>query len=72
MAKAQAETLTQRVLKKAKKQKGGGSKKHGRNKVKCEYYRKVRSVRNKLAKLRKHIAVHVNDKNATDALELVS
>ncbi len=65
-------TLTEQVLKKAKgnKQKGGGSKKIGRNKAKCLLYRTVRSRKNKLRKLKRHLATHLNDGCAIQALEL--
>jgi ribosomal protein L19E len=47
----------------------GGKKdrKFHRNQKKCEYYRKVRSVRNKLAKLKRHMAIHPNDNCALAA-----
>jgi hypothetical protein len=53
-------------LKLGKNRKSGGNRKHGRNKAKCEYYR-TRSVRNKLRKLDRHLAVHVNDNVAVAA-----
>jgi hypothetical protein len=54
--------LTTRVLAKSKnKQKGGGTKKHGRNLVKCKNYRATRYRKNKLAKLAKHMKVHATD-----------
>ncbi len=62
------DNLTERVLAKAnKKQKGGRSKKAGRNAVKCKNYRIVKYRKNKLAKLVKHMEVHVNDGCATNA-----
>lgn len=61
--------LTTRVLAKAKKkQKGGGSKKHGRNLAKCKNYRASKYRKNKLAKLHKHLNIHVNDGCACKAL----
>jgi hypothetical protein len=65
------QTLTERIVKKGKKQKGGGSKKIGRNKVKCAHYRVTRSRKNKLRKLNRHIEIHVNDGCAQKALERV-
>lgn len=60
--------LTERVLAKAKKkQKGGGTKKHGRNSAKCKVYRQVRYRKNKLAKLVKHIKSHSTDVCAAKA-----
>ena len=54
--------LTTRVLAKAKqKQKGGGTKKHGRNLAKCKNYRIVSYRKNKLAKLAKHMRKHPLD-----------
>ena len=64
------ETLTERLTKgKGQKQKGGGTKKHGRNAAKCKNYRASRSVRNKIAKLKKHLSIHVNDGCAKIAYE---
>lgn len=64
------ETLTERLTKgKGKKQKGGGSKKIGRNKAKCLYYRTNRSLKNKLAKNKKHRSNHPNDFCALVAYE---
>lgn len=60
------------ALIKGKKQRGNkASRKAGRNKAKCDHYRKSRSVRNKLAKLNRHIAKHPDDANAKAALERV-
>jgi hypothetical protein len=58
-----SETLTEQVLRKGKnkKQKGGGSKKIGRNKASCLFYRQHRYKANKMQKLLKHLANHVND-----------
>lgn len=66
-----SQSLTEQVLKKANKnkQKGGGTKKHGRNLVKCKYYRDARYRKNKLAKFKKHRSVHVNDTCAVAAYE---
>lgn len=55
------ENLTERLLKKKNKQKGGGTKKHGRNLAKCKQYRAVKYRKNKLAKLAKHMKVHDKD-----------
>jgi hypothetical protein len=64
------QSLTEQVLRKGKnKQKGGGTKKHGRNASKCKYYRDNRYRKNKLAKLLKHCSVHVNDTCAAAAFE---
>jgi hypothetical protein len=61
--------LTQRIVAKGKnRKKGGGDKKHGRNTAKCSYYRTARYRKNKLAKLHKHLAVHVTDVCAQKAL----
>lgn len=60
--------LTTRVLAKSKnKQKGGGTKKHERNLVKCKYYRVSVYRKNKLAKLAKHMKIHVTDECAKAA-----
>jgi hypothetical protein len=65
-----SKSLTEQVLKKIKnKQKGGGTKKHGRNSVKCKNYRASRYRKNKLAKLKKHRFVHVTDTCAAIAYE---
>jgi hypothetical protein len=61
------ETLTERLTKKKAKQKGGGTKKHGRNSAKCKLYRTNRHRKNKLAKLTKHIRTHSTDPCATRA-----
>lgn len=45
------------------------SRKAGRNIVKCAYYRNVRSTRNKLRKLNRHLNIHVADDCAKAALE---
>lgn len=62
------DSLTERLTKKGKKQKGGGTKKHNRNKVKCAFYRAHRYVKNKVRKLEKHISLYPNDVNAVEAL----
>lgn len=69
----QADTTTQLTerLKKGKKQKGGGSGKHGRNAAKCKHYRAVRSIPNKRRKLRRHIAKHPADGCAATAIQKV-
>lgn len=54
-------SLTERLTKKKNKAKGGGTKKFGRNLGKCKLYRELRSRRNKLAKLSRHMAAHPND-----------
>jgi hypothetical protein len=66
-----SKTLTEQVLSRLKKNndKGGGSRKYGRNLVKCKFYRVSRSHRNKIAKLRKHLARHSNDNCAKTAYE---
>jgi hypothetical protein len=62
--------LTTRVLAKSKnKQKGGGTKKHGRNKNTCAYYRLHVYRKNKLRKLEKHLYKHVNDECARSSYE---
>lgn len=63
------DNLTERVLAKAKKnkQKGGGTKKHGRNLIKCKNYRVTHYRKNKLAKLAKHMKAHSTDGCAAKA-----
>jgi hypothetical protein len=62
------DNLTERLTKgKGKKQKGGGTKKHGRNAAKCKNYRLVHYRKNKLAKLSKHMKSHPVDKCAQAA-----
>lgn len=61
-------SLTERLKKKGNKQKGGGTKKFGRNKAKCQLYRELKSRKNKVAKLKKHLAIHVNDACAITAI----
>lgn len=70
MAKtAKAATLTEQVLKQAGGKKKSGSHKAGRNKVKCQaYLASGRKLKNKLVKLKKHLAVHFSDKCAEYAL----
>jgi len=61
--------LTTRVIAKGKKkQKGGGSKKIGRNADKCKFYRTNRYRKNKLAKLVRHMKNHPLDNCAKVAL----
>ena len=52
--------------------KGGGksgTKKYGRNKVKCERYRREhRREKNKLRRLRKLVKTHPNDKQLKQAI----
>lgn len=64
-------TLTERLTRRKSKQKGGGTKKHGRNKIKCGHYRTTKSVKNKLRKLHRHIARHPDDGCAGVALKNV-
>lgn len=64
--------LTTRVLAKAKtKQKGGGTKKHGRNLAKCKNYRLTKYRKNKMAKLSKHMKAHISDACAKAAYDLL-
>lgn len=65
-----SDSLTERLTRKKSKDRGGGSRKYGRNRVKCAHYRAHRSHKNKLAKLRRHLADHLNDGCAIAALEL--
>lgn len=62
--------LQTRLLRKKNNDKGGGSKKYGRNRAKCALYRDRRSHTNKLAKLRAHLAHHPHDGCAIHALEV--
>lgn len=63
------EALVARILRKKNNDKGGGSKKYGRNAIKCKYYREARSLKNKLAKLKKHRSAHPNDMCVVAAYE---
>lgn len=55
---------------KGKKRRGNkSSKKAGRNKKRCEFYRLYRYHNNKLGKLNKHISLHPNDDNAKEAIK---
>jgi hypothetical protein len=64
------DNLTERLTKgKGKKQKGGGTKKHGRNKVRCLHYRQYVYRKNKMRKLEKHLSVHANDCCARSSYE---
>lgn len=67
---AKTDTLTEQVLKKAGGSRGKkGSRKAGRNKVKCAAYRSSgRREKNKLIKLKRHLAKHLSDKCAEYAL----
>lgn len=59
------------MAQKAKKQgkSRNGNKTHGRNKAWCEgYFRRGQRLKNKKARLRKHLVHHVNDKVAAAAL----
>lgn len=59
------------MAQKAKKQGKGrnGNKTHGRNKAWCEsYFRRGQRLKNKKAKLTKHILRNPNDKVAANAL----
>ncbi len=60
------DNLTERLTK-GKKQKGGGTKKHGRCLAKCKNYRATRYRRNKLTKLAKHMKRHPLDNCANAA-----
>ena len=51
--------------------KGKKGRKIGRNQKKCEQYRIIKSVPNKIAKLRKHLRGHTEDMCAVSALERV-
>lgn len=54
----------------AKKHSGGGSRKIGRNKIKCELYRTRHTrERNKVRKIFKHIKRHPNNLQAKKRLE---
>jgi hypothetical protein len=64
-----SKTLTEQVLNNIKASKKKGCSKAGRNKVKCSYYRAVKSRSNKLRKLDKHLVTHVNDRCAIGARE---
>ena len=66
-----SDALTARLTKKKSKQKGGGTKKHGRNAAKCKHYRDYRSHTNKLTKLRAHLRAHPTDTCAVTALILL-
>lgn len=64
--------LTARVIAKGKtKQKGGGTKKHGRNLAKCKNYRLTKYRKNKMAKLFKHMKIHTFDACAKAAYDLL-
>jgi hypothetical protein len=58
------------VRQKAKKTKK--HRKHGRNKTRCDIYRREgRETKNKIRRLRKRVANHPNDKIAQAALYLL-
>lgn len=59
------------LIKNAKPSGKKGSRKAGRNKSKCAGYRAIRSIKNKIRKLEKHISKHPNDMNAQAAMERV-
>ncbi len=51
------------------RQRGGSSKKIGRDLAKCQLYRNQhRREKNKIKKLNKHIKKHINDKLAIKAI----
>lgn len=55
---------------KKQKQKGGSSKKKGRNKLKCQRYRDFNvRLTNKRRKVKKHLKKHPNDKNALKSIQ---
>lgn len=45
--------------------------KGGRNKEKCKFYKDQKAVPNKLAKLRRHLKIHLNDSCAQTAIQKV-
>lgn len=61
--------LTTQLLKKKNKDKGGGTKKYGRNRAKCQLYRTHRSIKNKLRKLKRHLNRNPDDFCAIAAIE---
>ena len=65
------QAIVQRILSKKNNDKGGGSRKYGRNLAKCKLYRERRFLKNKLAKIKKHRANHPNDKVCADAYERI-
>ena len=70
MGSTDTRTLTERLTK-SKRKKGKKDRKWGRNAAKCKLYRELRSRRNKLIKLRRHLQDHPHDVCAQTAIQNV-
>lgn len=59
--KATTVSLTERLTRSKHRQKGGGTKKFGRNAAKCKLYREHQALKNALAVIKRHRAKHPDD-----------